>query len=299
MATWPKRWRRPVAEWARRSGIAGAAGVERPTLSRVVLAFVRRDLAIAASYRLAFGLRALGTLALLLSFSYTARFVDPAGLGVQSAGGTGYLAFWLVGIALADVFYSCASGLSRRIRESQLAGTLEAVLSTPAPAGHVLAGLAAVEVGGSLLRAGAIIALGALILDVPLGPVHAGSLALCLVLLLVAFCALGLLAAALTMLLRRTDPISLLLGVAVTLIGGVFYPVDLLPEPLARAAYALPLAPAATALRGALLTGAAPSAITRELCALACFAAVVLPLGIWLFARALARARRDASLGHY
>jgi len=102
-----------------------------------------------------------------------------------------------------------------------------------------------------------------------------------------------------TLILRHTDPITAAISTTAMLIGGVFYPVDLLPETASRLAYMFPLAPSLEALRRILFAGASVADVGRELAVLALFAALVGLAGVSLFSHALRRARADGSLSHY
>lgn len=279
----------------------GDAAWGRVSLASVVAAFLRRDLAEAASYRAAFVLRSLWMMAALAGFFFFSRFLAAGGavLPFDRYGDAGYLGFWLVGVTVGDLFESLVSTLSRRVREAQVHGTLEATLATPAPAGYVLIGACAADVLFAFGRLAVYGGAGMYVFDVHLGPVHAGSVAIATLLSLVAFGGLALVGAALTMTFRRIDPVSAVAGLAAVVIGGIYYPIDILPPVVARLAYAFPLAPSLEALRRSLFAAAAPSELLVELAALALFGAVVLPLGVWLLARALARAREDGSLSHY
>jgi ABC-2 type transport system permease protein len=108
-----------------------------------------------------------------------------------------------------------------------------------------------------------------------------------------------LLAAGSTMLVRRNNPVTLLLGSVSFFVSGVVYPVTVLPRWLQHAGKLLPLTHALAALRGAFLVGATPGDVADSLLALAIFAAVLIPTGGATFAYALRRARVDGSLTHY
>jgi ABC-2 type transport system permease protein len=130
---------------------------------------------------------------------------------------------------------------------------------------------------------------------------HANWLALAVAVppIIGAFAGLGLLAAGTTMLIRRTNPIAMVIGSLSFFLSGVIYPVSVLPAWLRAAGQLLPLTHALEALRGALLAGASPGALAAPLLALVLFTVVLAPLGVAVFAFALRRARIDGSLSHY
>jgi ABC-2 type transport system permease protein len=271
---------------------------------RVAWAFLRRDAAEAAASRLRLVVLAIGLGSLLLTFASLARFVgNPTGQGgaveaLAPTGAAGILGFWLVGLAVGELFRRTATGLARKVREAQLEGTLEATLATPAPAAWIVLSTPLYEILAGAVEAIVLIGAGALWFDVPLRP-GAAALAATAVLSLLAFGALGLLGGAMTMALRRTDPVTALLGVAGVLVGGVLFPVSELPRPLALVADAFPLAPSLDAFRLSLFAGAGIGDVGASLAALAAFAGVCGPIAALAFAWALRRARVNGSLGQY
>ncbi len=271
---------------------------------RVAWAFLRRDAAEAASSRLRFVVLLLGLGSLLLTFASLARFVgNPVGQGgtaeaLVPTGSAGILGFWLVGLAIGELFRRTATGLARKVREAQLEGTLEAILGTPAPAAWIVLSTPLYEILAGAVEAIVLVGAGAVCFGVSLRP-DIAALVATTALSLLAFGSLGLLGGALTMSLRRTDPVTALLGVAGVLVGGVLFPVSELPGVLRLVASAFPLAPSLDAFRLSLFAGAGVGAVAAPLVALAAFTAVCGPVAALLFAWALQRARVNGSLGQY
>jgi ABC-2 type transport system permease protein len=113
------------------------------------------------------------------------------------------------------------------------------------------------------------------------------------------FAAVGILSAAFTVVFKRGDPFRVLVGGASFLIGGVIYPVEILPDWIGAVAELLPITHGARALRGLLLDGRDLSGFGSELAVLAAFALVGIPLAIFAFARAVRWAKREGSLLQY
>jgi ABC-2 type transport system permease protein len=268
-----------------------------PSFVRVAAAFLRRDLRVARSYRLAFVVRVGSVLVAIASFGAMARFL---GAGAHEAAVPGgFLGFWVVGLAMAELFHVAVSTWSTRVRQAQLEGTLEAVLSTAAPAGHVVLAAGLYDLLAGLGRLAVYLVVGALVFSVDFSHADLIAAGVAFALSLLAFVGLGVLGGALTMTLRRTDPISAFAWLGAATLGGVFYPVEVLPEWARALSHLLPIAPALAALRAALFEGASLGALGRPLGVLAGFAALVWPLAGLAFARALRRAREDGSLAQY
>jgi ABC-2 type transport system permease protein len=265
---------------------------ETTSLARVAAAFLRRDLAIQAASPIGFLTRIGGLAVALGTVGLMARFV-----GGEHPGG--FAGFWLVGIALAEFFRVVATAPARKLREAQLEGTLLAMLSTPAPSATVVLCAPLAEFVIGLAELAIVLPVGAALLGVHVRSLDPLALLAALLLSLVAFAALGLVGGALTIFLRRTDPVTMLVSLAGALIGGVFFPLDVMPPVLRAVAWAFPLGPSLEAMRAVLLQGAGLAELGRSLLALGVFSALVAPLGAALFTAALRRARIDGSLGHF
>jgi ABC-2 type transport system permease protein len=285
------------------TAVAGGAGAgtarQGPSFLGVAAAFLRRDLAEGASYRLAFVLRAFGFIIGLTTVYFTARFINLGHNPLLTPYGGDYFRFSLVGLILVDFQHVAVGAFARRIREGQTLGTLEALLATPAPLPAVLVAAPLYDFAAAALRAALYLGGGALFFGVRLDGANLGATALILLLTLGASISLGLCAGAFALLVRRADPITVFLGGISMLIGGVFYPRAALPPVLARLGDLLPITHALEAMRRALLAGAPISELGRPLGALAILCAVLAPLGLVIFAAALRRARVDGSLTHY
>ncbi len=145
----------------------------------------------------------------------------------------------------------------------------------------------------------AYLAVGGLVFGAPMGRANVGVALLALLLSLLAFSGLGIISASIILVTKRGDPVTFLLASLSTLLGGVYYPVAVLPAWLQALAALRPLTHALRALRLALLEGAGLAEVAPNLAMLALFALVVLPGGVWAFRWALRRARSDGTLTQY
>src|SRR5436305_2391940 len=106
-----------------------------------IAALVRRDFRITLSYRtalvsdLAFGLLNL------TAYYYISKALKP-GIHHGLGGAPSYFAFAAVGVAMTLVLQASVVGLSRRLREEQLTGTLEALVVQPISVPELASGLA-------------------------------------------------------------------------------------------------------------------------------------------------------------
>ena len=266
---------------------------------RVMLAFIRRELSALGGYRAAFFIRILGLVTAVASMVFLSRFVGAAANPHLAAYGSNYLGFMVLGVLAAEFQQVGVSGLAQRIRMAQMMGTLEAEIATPAPPWMVLGAPPMYEFGGAALRSAAYLVAATLLLGLDLVRANWLTLALAVPFAIAAFSGLGLLAAGTTMLVRRLNPVAMVIGSLSFFLSGVLYPVTVLPDWLRVIGRLLPLTHTLAVLRGALLVGASPAALADSFVALIIFAGVLAPLGAVVFAYALRRARSDGSLSHY
>lgn len=230
------------------------------TWGRLLRETVRRDLLEAATYKTYALSRVLGLLGLLFSAYFVARTF--AGHEPPSLAATGgYFGFLIVGVMASDLAWALFAGPADRVRQAQLAGTLEAELASPVPTPAWLLAQSLFPVLGALLRASLGAGLALAVAGMFPEPARWPGLLLAVALTLAALLPFGLVGGALTLVLKRSDPIGRGLHAASMLLSGVAYPVDVLPAPLQVLAEALPTTHALRALRGALFGAPDASAL--------------------------------------
>lgn len=264
---------------------------------RLLGAFLRRDLKIAASYPMTFVFTFVGGFVTLTTFYFLARTIGTAPL-LQSRYETDYFSFALIGLAVASALRSLQTSFASRLREAQTNGSLEALLASPHSTFRIVALLAAYPVLSALIRAIGLIALGQLFFGARL-QLNVLSFALVLLLALLAFGALGLLSAAFVLSFKRGDPFAYVLDVATYLLAGVIYPVEVLPQWLQAVSKLLPATWALEGLREAALRGAPVEALWDVVGVLALFSAILWPVAAIALSVSRRHAERVGTLAHF
>lgn len=264
--------------------------------ARDLLAFLRRDLLLELSYRFALVLHYSGLVVHLVTFYYVSRLVQ-GGPWLEPYGGE-YFPFVALGIAFSGFLGFGLSGFSNAIRLEQYYGTLEALLSTPVPAWK-LALLATISGYVSTVIEALVYLAAGWSLGLRFPSAAWGPALVVAALTAASFSALGVLAASFIVYFKRGDPINWMIGTLSHFLGGVYFPVAVLPAWLAAAAKLLPVTHGLEALRRTMLQGAGLSDVRYPVLALAAFAAVGWPVALWSFTVALNAARRRATLSHY
>ncbi len=289
------------AECGVRGTECGVQEMARATSSPfpLLLAFLQRDWRIERSYRLAFLLQLGQMLFSAGVFYFLGELVNGLNLRGLRAYGGDYFAFVLIGLAMRGYFSTALNGFSQSIRTEQTTGTLEAMLTTPARLESLIFGAAGWAYLMTTVQLGLYLGLGAALGRLHLGAANLGAAALTLALSLVTYSSLGVLAASFIMLYKRGNPVTWIFQAVSDFLGGMYYPVEVLPSLLQFAAAFLPVTYSLRAMRLALLQNAPWSVLWPDLGALAAFALLSLPLGMAAFRYAVRRARVEGSLVGY
>lgn len=264
-----------------------------------LLAFLIRDYFTETSYRLGFLVSLGGIFLRVFIFYFLAQLVNEGAAPLLAEYNGDYFAFVLIGIAFGGYFSTGLSGFATALRQSQTTGTLEAMMMTPTPVSLLIVGSAMWSYTYTTFRVLVYLLIGVLLLDLSLAQANVLAALVSLVLAIVAFASIGILAASIIMVIKRGDPITALFGNLANLIGGVYYPIEILPEWLQLLARLLPITYALRAMRLALLTGAGWAELAPDLLALLLFCLVLFPTALLLFRYAVEQARADGSLTHY
>ena len=262
-------------------------------------AFVRRDVKVALSYRVAFASDLLGIAAQIVVFYFIAKLVEPSKLPTFGGTEVSYLEFVTTGIVLNLALGVLLYRVAGAIRQEQLQGTLESLLATPTATATVQIGSVASTLLMVPLRAMLMMGAIAIVFGLHFDPGGIVPAALIVAALVPFAWGLGLATGAAIVTFRRGTG---LLGAGTTLLGlasGAVFPLALLPAWLAAVAEWNPLAIAIDGVRDALLGGAGWSDALADIAVLLPLSALTLAFGVYLFKLALDRERRLGTLGMY
>ncbi len=263
------------------------------------MAFIRRDLLVAISYRFNLLLRAgSAALTLLLLFLISRLFGAQVTGYLQRYGGD-YFPYVLIGIAVSNFVTVGLETLSDEVRSAQLEGTLEALMSTPTSIYTILLGNSLSTFLAAFAGAGVMVALSfAFVPHAATAAMVAATLAI-LLLTLMAFLSLGMLSAGFIMMFKRGNPIAYIFGWSSFFLGGIFFPVEMLPAPFQALSRLLPATHATRAIRELVLVQAPVREALASAGSLLGFVAIFAPVGLLFFRVAVRKARKEGSLVQY
>jgi ABC-2 type transport system permease protein len=266
---------------------------------RKLPAFIRRDFLVALSYRMSFFSDALSLVSLTLVFYFVGLLVDPSKLPTYGGSQVSYIEFAAIGLALGVYTQFGLDRVASAIRSEQMMGTLESLLITPTAPSTIQVG----SVAFSFLYLPVRTLLFLVALAVAFGlDFEAGGIlpALAILLFYVPFIwGFGVIGAAVVLTFRRGGGLVALGAMALALVSGVYFPLDLLPDWIASISQYNPVALAISGMREALLGGEGWSVVGPRIGLLAAMSFVSLLFGLALFRLALRRERRRGTLGLY
>jgi ABC-2 type transport system permease protein len=261
--------------------------------TRKAWAFFRRDLLIDLSYKLSFALQVVDLLMGIASFFFLARMIGPGSYRTYEP-----FSFILIGMAVNGYMTTSLACFSQAVRGNQPIGTLKAVLVTPtSPLGLILLS-SSYPFARAAFDAGLYLVAG-MMFGLSLGRMNIIGMLVLFLLSVLVFSSIGVLSATFTLIFKRGDPLLWLFGGLSWLIGGVFYPIEVLPGFLRYAAQLLPLTHVLQGMRAAILSGASTRQLLPQIGILALFALFGVPLSLAAFHFGMRRARSAGTLSHY
>lgn len=258
-------------------------------------AIVRRDFLLMTSYRFRFFTQLLTAFFSLTLFYYISRLVN-VGNGISS---DEYYAFAVTGLMTLQVINSTLSTPSLTLRQELVAGTFEKVALSPfgSVAGIVammLFPLVYTMIVVVLMLAFAGLVFGLAVqwstaaLSIPIGLLGA-----------LAFTPFGVLMIAGVLLAKQAMSGTNWVVAAISLVGGLYFPVTLLPDWIQWASEVQPFTPAVDLMRNVLLGLPLPEPAWLAVTKLVMFAGIFLPASLWALHSAVRISIRRGTMIEY
>lgn len=271
-------------------------------LLKRIRAFIIRDFHLLVSYRVEFFLRVMWILGIVTTFYFISQIFGGMSFAKQAEWRDPFVA-WLTGIAMLSYFMTGFSSLANAIRQEQMQGTLESMLMTPISVPTVVVATSAWAYFEATIYSTLYLFFGWLFFNVQ----FKGSILLALTFLIVTtlvLASIGILSASFAIVFKRGDPFAILLGVGSAMFSGVFFPKEMLQQALGDTggriiSSIIPATHGLDGIRGVLIQGKTLSEVWSPMFTLLVFLAVLAPFSLWVFGRAIKRAKREGSLIQY
>ena len=265
-------------------------------LRKSVASFVR-DAKLALSYDMSFWTGWLAIVVQVVGFYFISKLIAASpkyGYGGHPAS---YFDFVVVNLAFVRFQATAIQCFQTAIRNDQMAGTLEVIMVTPTSLPIIILSRGVWAFTFTLAQVALFLVL-AVAFGVDLTHVNLLTAAVFTVLTVLCMSPLGVMSAASIMTFKQAGATGFFMGSVTQLLGGVLFPVSLLPLPLQYLSWALPITHALNGIRGAV-HGATVAQLAPDAIWLCVASAILLPISLWSFSRAVERAKADGTLGQY
>ena len=265
------------------------------TYADAALAVMTRDFRLATSYRMSFATRIVGSFFSLTLFYYLSRLVRVETFASPDA----YYAFVVVGLVILQVLHSGLLTPPGGLRQELVTGTFERLVVSPFGAVGGVFAMLLFPLAYALVAGFVMLAFAALVFGMPVEWSTAPLAVPAALLGALAFAPFGVLIAASVMVMKQALAGTAFILAGISLIGGLYFPVALLPDWIEWTAHVQPFTPAVDLLRHLLVGYDTIDPVWLAVSKLVGFTAVLLPISLWALTAALRHSRRRGTVTEY
>jgi ABC-2 type transport system permease protein len=113
------------------------------------------------------------------------------------------------------------------------------------------------------------------------------------------FVAFGVLSASAIVWLKKGDPITWVLGGFGSILGGAYFPINVMPVWMQKLSFLVPISYSLDALRLTILRGGSIASVAQPMITLTVMALILLPTSAAIFAAAVRKGRKEGTLMQY
>jgi ABC-2 type transport system permease protein len=257
-------------------------------------AIMRRDAILFVSYRAQFVSQVLTPLFTLTVFYYISQVLTST--TIQSPGG--YFGFVVVGLVIVQILTISLGVMPVTVRQELVSGTIErSLVSAHGPVNGIL-GSMLFPLINAFFSGTLMLVLAAVIFGLPLE--NTAALAIPVALLgTLAFMPFAVLLVAMVMAFKQVSSASSFLVTAIAIVGGLYFPIALLPGWIRWASDVQPFTPATDLLRHLLVGTPLVHPLVVELLKLVAFALVLFPIAFYFLRKAIRYGQRTGTIAEY
>jgi len=255
---------------------------------------IRRDAILFVSYRSQLVAQFLGPLFSITLFYYISHLLTAK--SIHSPGG--YFGFVVVGLVIVQILTISLGVMPVAVRQELVSGTIERFLvCSHGPINGIL-GTMLFPLINAILSGALLLTLAALIFGLPLASTAVLAIPVALLGTL-AFMPFAFFLVALVMAFKQASAASQFIVAGVAIVGGLYFPVKVLPGWIGWASEVQPFTPATDLLRHLLVNTPLVHPAGVELLKLVGFAAILLPAGIMLLRASIRYGQRSGTIVEY
>jgi ABC-2 type transport system permease protein len=259
-----------------------------------MLAIMRRDAILFLSYRTQLFSQVLGPLFAIAIFYYISHML--AVRSFHSPGG--YFGYVIVGLVIVELLTLSLGVMPVSTRQELVSGTIERFLvSAHGPVNGIL-GTMLFPLCNALLSGVLTLVLATVVFGLPLAATSLLAVPVAL-LGVIAFMPFALLLVAIVLAFKQVAGASQFIVSGIAIVGGLYFPIALLPGWIRWASDAQPFTPATDLMRHLLVNVPLVHPAGVELLKLVGFSAVLLPVGVMLLRASIRYGQRTGTVAEY
>lgn len=266
---------------------------------RKIFALIKKDFLNETSYAFSLFFNIFGVLVSLLSYYFIDKLFGFTMAGQLKEFGVNYFSYVLLSMAFFSYIGVGVGSFSARIQSEQMQGTLESLLLSPTKTYTILLSMGLWNLLLASMDVIIYLVLGIFFFKIDFGSVNILSAMIVLILTIISFSGLGMLSASFIIVFKRGNPFGWIVGTMEGLLGGVYFPITVMPAFLQVLAKCLPVTYAVRAMQFAVYKGYSLYQLRIECGFLVLFSIILIPLSLYSFRYALKRARMEGSLAQY
>lgn len=266
---------------------------------RTPLAFIKKDLLITLSYRFNLIIMIAGILFSVTIISLVSSLVDSANVPILKTYGGSYFGFLMIGIAFSDYAGISINSFAGSIRDGQLTGTLEIILSSPTRLFTFLFSSSLWSYMFTTFRLFIYFTASIFVFHLRIGNANMPAAIVIFTLSIITFIAIGIISASLVLVVKRGEAALKSIGAISMFISGVLFPPETLPAALKNIAQFIPFTYTYRGLRLSILEGQSLAQLQGDAVSLCYFAIIFMVISLVVFPYAVKQAKLKGSLAQY
>jgi ABC-2 type transport system permease protein len=255
---------------------------------------MRRDAILFVSYRTQFVSQVLGPLFSLVVFYYISRLLTSNTL--QSPGG--YFGYVVIGLAIVQILTISLGVMPMTIRQELVSGTIERFLVSAHGPVNGIFGTMLFPLVNALFSGTLLLVFAAVIFGLPLAATAVLAIPVAL-LGTFAFMPFALILVSMVIAFKQVSSASQFIVTAVAIVGGLYFPIALLPGWIEWAAEVQPFTPATDLLRHLLVDTPLEHSAALDLGKLVAFTVVLFPVAIACLRASIRYGQRTGTIAEY
>jgi len=263
-----------------------------------VRAFIKRDFQVEASYPLNFAMMTVTSFLPLILFFFISKMIDPKDTNLQKYGGD-YFSFVIVGLAFVQYYRTALNSYTKIVQRDQMTGCLESMLCSQTSPQVVIMMSALYSMFFATIQLVIVFIGGFIFFGFNLSQINFIASAVISVLSLFLFLGFGLISTAGIVVLKKGDPLGFLLMNTNIIVGGAFFPVEVMPSWLQKFAIIVPAKYSLDALRLTIIRGYDLTLVSEQAMILGLMVLIIIPFSIKMLLMAVKKAKKDGTLVHY